>query len=295
MCRVGGRMCRVGGEWEPRAGHGRPIGVSEKLSVTLKSLALTAVALLGVLVVAVAYLLGASGASGASGGDNGDGVVATVEQARPVTGIRMTGRGEVSAVPDELSFGLTVTARRLALDEALADSSATMKRVLAELEQYGVERADVQTTGLSMSPEYEYHSYGPPTLTGYRVTQQARVTVSDLGQGGKAITAAVEVGGNGVRVHSIRLEVGDPEAALAQARDAAIADATDKAGQYAEATGQSLGAVLSVKEVSAPAPAPQPVYLRDMRAAQLSADAAVPIRAGRSELTVRVEVVWSFG
>lgn len=251
--------------------------------VSVKGLLVAALAVMGLV---VAYLLGANG-----GATPASAAQESPEAQQDQRTVKMTGRGEASAVPDELTFALSVTAKRLDLDDALNESSATMKRVLAELEQYGVKDADVQTTGLSMNPEYEYHAYGPPTLTGYRVTQQARVHVKDLSQGGKAITAAVTAGGNGVRVHGIRLEVGDPDAAIAQARDAAVADAMDKAEQYAAATGQSLGDVMSIKEVSAPAPAPQPVY---MRAAALSADKAVPIRAGTSDLTVRVEVVWSF-
>ena len=141
-------------------------------------------------------------------------------------------------------------------------SSATMRRVLAELGVHGVERADVQTTGLSMHPEYEYHAYAPPTLVGYRVTQRASVKVDELAKGGPAIAAAIEVGGNGVRVSGIRLGVGDPDALLKKARDAAVESATAKAEQYAAATGQALGDVVSIREVGQPAQRPQSVRLR---------------------------------
>ena len=46
-------------------------------------------------------------------------------------------------------------------------------RNLIDFEDAGVARKDVQTTGLSMSPVYDYHPYDPPTLTGYRVSQRA--------------------------------------------------------------------------------------------------------------------------
>ena len=96
-----------------------------------------------------------------------------------------------------------------------------------------------------MSPVYDYPSYGPPLLRGYRVTQRARVTVPELDRAGDAITAAVRTGGNAVRVGDIRLLVGDREGVLKRARDAAVAEATAKAEQYAEATAQTLGDVLS--------------------------------------------------
>ena len=66
--------------------------------------------------------------------------------------VSMVGTGEATAVPDQLSFTMSATARRLDLDDALAGSSTTTRRVLAELEKHGVEKSDVQTTGLSMHP-----------------------------------------------------------------------------------------------------------------------------------------------
>ena len=140
-----------------------------------------------------------------------------------------------------------------------------------------------------------YHPYDPPTLRGYRVGQRASVVVHDLKDAGGAIGAAVAAGGNDVRVSGLKLQVGDPEASLAKARKAAIAEARTKAEQYAAATGQTLGDVLTLREVNRSAAAPQPLaYGRALSG--VTADAAVvPIRAGRDESTVRVEVVWEFG
>lgn len=208
--------------------------------------------------------------------------------------VSMVGTGEASAVPDQISFTLSATARRLDLDDALAASSATTRRVLAELGKHGVEKSDVQTTGLSMYPEYEYHAYEPPTLVGYRVTQRATVKVDQLARGGPAIAAAVEVGGNGLRVSGIRLGIGDPDAVMQRARDAAVESATAKAQQYAAATGQSLGDVVSIREVGRPAQS-RPQELSSFRTiAAADAMKALPIRAGKDELQVRIQVVWAF-
>jgi uncharacterized protein YggE len=209
--------------------------------------------------------------------------------------MKMVGTGEASAVPDQISFTLTASARRIDLDDAMTASSATMTRVLTELGDHGVEKGDVQTTGLSMHPEYEYHAYEPPTLIGYRVTQRARVEVDELTKGGPAIGAAIAVGGNAVRVSGIRLGIADPDAVMKRARDAAVESATAKAEQYAAATGQALGDVVSIREVGSPAHQyrPQPGILNELRA---TADAAkaLPIRAGKDDLAVRIQVVWAF-
>jgi uncharacterized protein len=208
--------------------------------------------------------------------------------------VTMVGTGEASAVPDQVSFTLTATARRPDLDDAMTASSGTMRRVLAELAAHGVERADVQTTGLSMHPEYEYHAYGPPTLVGYRVTQRAGVEVDELASGGPAIGAAIQTGGNGVRVSGIRLGIADPDAVLTEARAVAVEAATAKAEQYAAATGQSLGEVMSVREVGQPAQRyqPQAAFRGLLDGAELAK--ALPLRAGKDEFEVRIQVVWEF-
>lgn len=169
-----------------------------------------------------------------------------------------------------------------------------MTRVLAGLTDYGVAKDRVQTTGLSMYPVYDYPRYGPRILRGYRVTQSARVRVPKLSRAGAAITTTVRIGGDAVRVRDIRLVIGDRAGVLATARDAAVAEATAKAEQYAEATGQTLGDVLNLREVRARAPrTAYPVSYAELRAdSDLS---TVPLRAGEDELKVTVRVVWSFG
>ncbi len=261
--------------------------MESSVTVSVRTILLTGLVAVGLV---VAYLLGAGGGSGGGPAQAAEGTESTADPA-----IRMTGRGETATVPDQLTFSLSVTAKRDNLEDALDDSSATLKRVFSALEEYGVTKEDTRSTGLNMSPEYHYPTYGSPVLTGYRVTQQARVEVDELAQGGKAISAAVAAGGNGVRVHSIRLAVSDPTEAVAAARDAAVADAQAKAEQYAAATGRTLGEVLTIREVSAP---PRVVeQALDLTRASFALKAArdsVPIRAGTQDLTVRVQVVWSF-
>ncbi len=246
------------------------------------------VAALVALALVVAYLLGGGG-----GGGSPAQAAETGEQDEPAgtsPRLTMTGTGEATAVPDQLSFDLGVTLTRPDLDSALDAASATMERVLGVLEDAGVSRKDVQTTGLSMSPVYDYHPYGPPTLTGYRVGQRASVLVRDLKEGGAAVGAAVESGGDDVRVSDLRLLVGDDAAVMEQARDAAVAEATAKAEQYAAAAGQELGDVLTLKEVRAK-PVPTPAYAQGAAIRDLSSK-AVPIRAGKETGAVTVQVVW---
>ena len=205
------------------------------VTVSVRGVLLAAVVALALL---SAYLVGNAGNGGTPAQAAAPVAPAADTHRRTLT---MAGTGEGIAVPDQLSFDLAVGLMRPDLDTALADTSRVMDRVLASLEGLGVAKGDVQTTGLSMYPVYDYHQYSPPTIRGYRVSQRATVLVKELKQGGRAVSTAVATGGNVVQVSNIRLRVGDPDAAMKKARDAAVAEARTKAEQYAAAAGQELG------------------------------------------------------
>ena len=248
------------------------------------------VAALVAMALVVAYLLGGSDGATPAAQAADEQSDAPAEPRRLLT---MNGTGEAGAVPDQLSFALAVNVTRPDLDEALEAANTTMSRVLGALGEYDVAKSDVQTTGLSMDPVYQYHDYSPPTITGYRVSERASVLVQELKQGGRAVSAAVAAGGNSVRVSNIRLLVGDSDAVMAKARDAAVEEAEAKAQQYAEASGQTLGDVVTLREVQA-----RPLPSRELEAGWLDRDyaanalKAVPIRAGRDEGSITVQVVW---
>ncbi len=238
--------------------------------------------------LAVAYLLGAAGP------DDARAAVQTPGGDTSLGTITMTGTGEVVAVPDQIAFKVSVAREADDVATAMDDASSTMTRVLDALARSGVERKDTESTGLSVDPQYYYANNLPPQLTGYRVRQSMSVLVRDLRLGGDAIAAAVSAGGNAVRVNGISLRVGDKDALMAKARDAAVEDAAAKAEQYAEATGQPLGDVLTVREGRLPGRTrPDRDVLLSYRAADMEALKAVPIRAGQTDLGVKVTVVWA--
>ena len=266
-------------------------------TVTLSTRTLLACAL-ALLVVVGAYLVGQAGTQEAVAAPAPAAAAASpTELARgavPGT-LTMTGEGEVVGVPDQLSFRVSVTRKEGSVPAAMDAASTRMGRVLAALEQEGVERKDVQSTGLSVNPVYDYFSYRPPVLTGYRVHQAVSVLVRDLRDGGRAISAATRTGGDAVRVSGIGLRIGERDALLEKARDAAVEAATAKAEQYADATGQTLGSVLTLTEGKQAVAATRD-QVRGYAGAEAALDTraakAVPIRAGSEDLAVDVSIVW---
>lgn len=245
------------------------------------------IAILGVGAVAVlAVVLGAF-ALGAGDDDDG-GSTPPAETTRP--SIVMTGDGVVTGVPDQLSFTARASVTRSDVTSAMDDASATMKKVYAAMARQGVEKADMQTTGVSVNPSYDY-SGGTARLVGYHASQSARIEVDDLRKAGSALSAAAVAGGNDVRIGGVSLGIADRDALLAKARKAAVANARTKAGEYAAAGGQKLGRVLSLKEISTVSPQPQRLAYAALKGVADSA-ARVPIKAGQKDLKVRIRVVW---
>src|SRR3954447_25052349 len=112
---------------------------------------LVALALLG------AYLVGHSGGTPARASDE------TTPAQRTVT---VQGFGHVSVVPDQLGFDLSVEVTRDDLNTALDDGNAAMQQVVDTLKAAGVPDKDVQTTDLSMDPQYTHKRGEPSTFRG---------------------------------------------------------------------------------------------------------------------------------
>jgi uncharacterized protein YggE len=207
----------------------------------------------------------------------------TVRAAAAIPGtITVTGTGVVSGVPDELQLALDADAEAASVSAALDGANKAMTAVRDALTADGVAAADLQTTGMSVQPRYDQQN----AITGYTVSESLTAELHDLAKAGKAITGAVDAGGNAVRVDQVSLDLTDQTATLmGRARAKAIADAKARAGQYAQAAGVRLGPVLSISETSGSV-APGPVF----PGAVFAAESAVPISAGTQQVTASVVV-----
>ena len=138
---------------------------------------------------------------------------------------------------------------------ALQGANRAVRAVTGALARTGVRGSDIQTSGLSIQPDYTGNT---PVPAGYGVSESINVTLRTLAAAGTQISDAVRAGGNATQVDGVSLNLNDTGSLLAAARAKAAADARAKAAQYARALGLSLGPVVSVSEQH-PAP-PLPVF-----------------------------------
>jgi len=205
-------------------------------------------------------------------------------------GITVTGTGTVSGTPDSLRLTMGVSVTRGSVTAALDGANAAAGKVQGTLRQHGVAAKDLQTSGVSVQPQYS--GGGTPTISGYQVTESVTATLRNLTTAGDAITAAAQAGGDATRISSVTLDLTDTGPLITAARGKAFAEAKAKAQQYAQAADVPLGTVVSISEQVA---GPSPVYAGDMAAGGAPEARAVPIAAGSQDVAVTVTVVFGLG
>ena len=210
---------------------------------------------------------------------------AVLTSATQAARITVTGTGNVTGTPNQLVLAMGVQVNGSSVGSALANANDAVNRVTAALRAGGVAAADIQTSGLSIWPNYPNNSQTP---NGYSVSESLTATLNSLAAAGTQIDAAVHAGGDATTVSGISLNLTDTSALLAQARARAVADATAKAAQYAKALGQPLGPVVSITDQASTQPFP--VYAAESSAA---AKASVPISPGTQQLSVSITVVFA--
>lgn len=201
--------------------------------------------------------------------------------------LTVTGEGATEIAPDLATLQVGVTTTGATAAEALSANSAALEAVLARLREAGVEGRDLQTSNLSVTPNwtgYDSSSSGPQ-ISGYTAMNIVTVKLRKLDSLGAVLDAAVQDGAN--TLNGLTFGLQDPRPAMDTARKAAIEDAKAKAALYAEAAGVTLGRIAVITENSGSGGGPAPMF----REAAMSA-APVPVESGQLSMQATVTVVW---
>jgi len=222
------------------------------------------------------------------------GILLTIMLATPVWAdaqirqITVTGQGAIETAPDmaTITVGVTIEAKTAA--DALGKNSTATAVVLDRLSALGIDRRDLQTRDLSLSPRWASRSSsneGPPEISGFVATNTITVRVRDLPKLGEVLDAVVRDGAN--TFHGLSFGLQEPRPATDEARKQAVADAIAKATLYAQAAGVALGDVLSISEDRAAA---QPFGGVEM--VRMASD-VVPVAEGELMIGANVTMVFA--
>jgi uncharacterized protein YggE len=198
--------------------------------------------------------------------------------------VTVTGEATVEATPDSATISLGVTTDGATAAEAMAANSAAVQAVIDRLKLTGIEDRDLQTSNLSLNPNWVgYDSGQTPTISGYIASNMLTVRVRALDSLGAVLDAVIADGAN--TLNGLTFEVAQPRPVLDEARKQAVADAMARATILAEAAGGSLGKVISITE-NAGYGAPVPMFRSD------AAASPVPVAGGQIGLMASVTVTY---
>lgn len=196
--------------------------------------------------------------------------------------VTVTGEATVEATPDMATISLGVTTEGQTAAEAMTANSKALQAVVERLKAAGIEDRDLQTSNLSLNPNWVgYDSGSTPKIAGYVASNMLNVRVRALDGLGSVLDASIADGAN--TLNGISFELAQPRPALDEARKAAVADARARAALLIEAAGGTLGKIVSITENSGYG-SPMPMFKSD------AAAALVPVAAGQIGLSASVTI-----
>ena len=203
--------------------------------------------------------------------------------------LSVSSRAEARKAPDIATFSAGVVTQAADGNAALRQNAEQMNRVLAAIKAAGVADKDVQTSGISLNPQYRYEENPPPRITGYQASNTVNVKLREVAKMGKVLDALVASGANQVNGPSFGID--DPEPLYDRARLDALKAARARAETYAGALGVRVRRIVSISEGGAAMPSPMP------RMAMMKAEAydSTPVAAGESSVSVNLDVVFELG
>jgi uncharacterized protein YggE len=194
------------------------------------------------------------------------------ESDRPRT-VTVSGQGEVQAEPDKAVLTLGVEARRPKMEDARAQVTKTVEAVLKLTRDLKLDPKHVRATRINVQPEYNWDSDARERhLIGYYVSRQIEIELHDLEKLGTLLERATDLGVN---------QIGDPQLDSSKRRELerealakAVEDARLNAEAVAKAAGARLGSARTISASSGYTPAPAPMRVKAMMAAEAAGPAA---------------------
>jgi uncharacterized protein YggE len=160
--------------------------------------------------------------------------------------ITVSGTGTITMPPDEVTvyLGVQTTSNDAATAQKL--NAEKMEQVIKALQDAGIAKDDMETSGYSIYPVRDYYYGAYPVsetvdqgITSYVVSNQLKVSVKDIDNVGSIIDSAVAAGAN--EVNSVSFTLSD------ETRQKAREQALKNAVKAAELDADTLADVLGVR------------------------------------------------
>lgn len=205
--------------------------------------------------------------------------------------IIVNGVAERSLDPNMVQLEISVWSKAGTAKQAQSLAAQSYKQVKKSFDEFKIKKEDIQTTGYSLSPTYEYdQKTSRNQLTGYQVTQNLNVVIRKVEDAGNFLDSLIdEKKGNnsGVNVQSINWDSDKREQAIAAALGDAVRSSKGKAEEIAKAAGVKIRNVSKISHTTSDGGGPRPVFARAEMMMKAS-DVSTEVSGG--QVRVRVEV-----
>lgn len=159
--------------------------------------------------------------------------------------IVVTGIGHASSPPDKATLRISISARNRQSEVAMEEITTASDTVMAVLSAYGVSKADVETTNLSLSENWEYED-SKQVFNGFSANTELTADIRDLPRIGNLVATLSKDGATSIRGPFFEIE--DKVALRDEARRNAVHDGMATARLLAEAAGVTLGPPLLITD-----------------------------------------------
>ena len=197
--------------------------------------------------------------------------------------ITVSASGDVTSAPDMASVSVGVTSQARTAEAALAANTSQMQGLMGGLKDRGLPEDDIQTSNFNLQPLWNNGSGQARKITGYQVSNQVHVRITDLSKLGGLLDQLVAGGAN--NFYGLQFGLKDPRLTQDRALALAVGRARAKAELLAAAVGVELGRLVDMQETGGGIVQPM------MRAAAMEMDAA-PIAQGQVSTTTSVTLIY---
>jgi uncharacterized protein YggE len=213
--------------------------------------------------------------------------------AQPRT-LNVSGNGTVYLTPDIAYITIGVHTGDPDLASGVSMNNTQAQALVDALKNAGIAARDIQTSNFSVYYNNNNNGQTFDKTTGqvistgdYSIDNTVNVTVRDLTHLGSILKTAVNSGAN--NINSISFDVADKTAAMQQARQKAMANASSLAAELAKTANVQLG---GIQNITYSDNSPLPYY--GMGGGGASApNASVPIQPGQTQISVTVSVTYA--
>lgn len=210
-------------------------------------------------------------------------IAATTMAQSPIDAlVTVTGKGEVTAVPDEVTINLGVETTGKDPKSVKSENDKSIDAVLKYTKKMGISQNNVKTQYVNLNKNYNYDD----KTTTYTARQTISIKMENMDNYEEVVAGLMTQGVN--TINGIAFSSSKQKEYERKARTQAILNAKEKAEQYLSPLGQKVGAAKMITESGASTP--QPMLMMKSRAMMDSSSSGETLAPGEITITESVEV-----